>query len=141
MPATVVAIQSHAKLLLINLRINKNASNYIRCAETETRKRDTETSSDLESLEESDTESGSSGAKREQRKLAMQQLRRPSLLAASGRHHYGSFYLRMGAVGEYRSLHSTLCDSGVSLKFFIRFLCSIWHRQHDLFRPGIRSIL
>lgn len=70
--------------------------------EAKQRMHDVETSSDLDSLDESDTESGSSREKREQKKLAMQQLRRPSLLSAPGRHHYGSFYLRMGAVGEYR---------------------------------------
>lgn len=89
-------------------------------AETETRKRDAETSSDLESFEESDTESGSSREKRETKKIAMQQLRRPSFLAAPGRHHYGSFYLRMGAVGEYRVLISPLASDFQSF-FHCRF--------------------
>lgn len=54
-------------------------------------------STDLESINESDTESHTSSDC--QRRSS--QLRRPSILAAmagGGRGHYGSFYLRMGAV-------------------------------------------
>lgn len=61
------------------------------------------TSTDLESMnnhddDESDAESHTSSECRQQRQA---QMRRPSILAAmaaGGRGHYGSFYLRMGAV-------------------------------------------
>lgn len=53
--------------------------------------------SSSDDFDESDTESGSSENKR--KKAVIQPIRRPSLLLAPGRHHYGSFYLRMGAVG------------------------------------------
>ena len=43
---------------------------------------------------ESDTESQTSIPRR------MSVCRRPSMLLTTGRHHYGSFYLRMGAVGK-----------------------------------------
>lgn len=69
-----------------------------------TRRHDADTSSDLDSFDESDTESGTSttkGKKGMKKKVVMQPVRRPSVLAAPGRHHYGSFYLRMGAVGEF----------------------------------------
>lgn len=77
-----------------------------------------ETSSDLDSLDESDTESGSSHGIREHKKLAMQQMRRPSLLVQPGRHHYGSFYLRMGAVGELPLVFRRF--SAKILTFFLR---------------------
>lgn len=53
--------------------------------------------SDLNSSDESDTESRSSD---EHRRSVIIPSRRPSILAALGQHHYGSFYLRMGAVGK-----------------------------------------
>lgn len=53
--------------------------------------------SSSDDFDESDTESGSSENKR--KKAVIQPVRRPSVLFAPGRHHYGSFYLRMGAVG------------------------------------------
>ena len=56
-------------------------------------------SSDLDSMDESDTESQTSGSKRHKKNIVLPP-RRPSLLVQPGRHHYGSFYLRMGAVGE-----------------------------------------
>lgn len=59
-------------------------------------KRDIEMSSELNSSDETDTESGSSRA---HNKHVIVTPRRPSLLAALGHQHYGSFYLRMGAVG------------------------------------------
>lgn len=58
-------------------------------------------------MDESDTESNSVHNKR----LSSVQIpaaRRPSLLSPLGRqHHYGSFYLRMGAVGKFVWLVST----------------------------------
>lgn len=57
-------------------------------------------SSDLDSIDESDTESQTSGSKRHKKNMVIPPLRRPSLLVQPGRHHYGSFYLRMGAVGK-----------------------------------------
>lgn len=57
-------------------------------------------SSDIESIDESDTESQTSGSRHNRKHVVSPQLRRPSLLAVAGRHHYGSFYLRMGAVGK-----------------------------------------
>lgn len=54
-------------------------------------------SSDLNSSDETDTESRSSD---EHRRSVIIPSRRPSILAALGQHHYGSFYLRMGAVGK-----------------------------------------
>lgn len=56
-------------------------------------------SSELHSSDESDTESGSSHHKKVKRNVIISP-RRPSVLAGIGRHHYGSFYLRMGAVGK-----------------------------------------
>lgn len=51
-------------------------------------------------MDESDTESGSCDTKRIP-SHAQVSMRRPSILAPLGRqHHYGSFYLRMGAVGK-----------------------------------------
>lgn len=51
-----------------------------------------------DSMDESDTDSTST----HRRIPPAIQVRRPSLLSPLGRqHHYGSFYLRMGAVGEY----------------------------------------
>lgn len=74
------------------------------------RRHDAETSSDLESFDESDTETASSESKDDKKKkkkkkknttkVVLQPVRRPSVLAAPGRNHYGSFYLRMGAVGK-----------------------------------------
>lgn len=55
-------------------------------------------SSDLDSIDESDTESQTSGSRRA--RMVAPPLRRPSILLVAGRHHYGSFYLRMGAVGN-----------------------------------------
>lgn len=56
------------------------------------------TTSASDSMEESDTESGSCGTKHVPNVVTA---RRPSLLQPLGRqHHYGSFYLRMGAVGK-----------------------------------------
>lgn len=52
----------------------------------------------MDSLDESDTESGSSGVK-PKKNIIISPARRPSFMAAPSRHHYGSFYLRMGAVG------------------------------------------
>lgn len=53
-----------------------------------------------ESLDESDTDSNSMHKKRLSLSMAAS-ARRPSLLAPLGRqHHFGSFYLRMGAVGR-----------------------------------------
>lgn len=67
---------------------------------SEEKKRDVESvSSELHSSDESDTESGSSRAKTKRNVIV--QPRRPSVLAGIGRHHYGSFYLRMGAVGKH----------------------------------------
>lgn len=59
-------------------------------------------SSDLDSIDESDTESQTSGSKRHRKNMVIPPLRRPSLLVQPGRHHYGSFYLRMGAVGKLK---------------------------------------
>lgn len=56
-------------------------------------------SSDMESIDESDTESQTSGMKHK-KTVIIPSPRRPSLLPAPGRYHYGSFYLRMGAVGK-----------------------------------------
>lgn len=65
----------------------------------EDEKRDVESvSSELHSSDESDTESGSSHVKPKRNVIVSP--RRPSVLAGIGRHHYGSFYLRMGAVGK-----------------------------------------
>ncbi|XP_031622847.1 proton channel OtopLc isoform X2 [Contarinia nasturtii] len=62
-------------------------------------KRDSESvSSELHSSDESDTESGSSHNHRKAKRNVILSPRRPSVLAGIGRHHYGSFYLRMGAV-------------------------------------------
>lgn len=54
---------------------------------------------------DSDTDSNSLQKKR-QLSSTIPSARRPSLLAPLGgrQHHYGSFYLRMGAVGKYPSL-------------------------------------
>ncbi|XP_055300665.1 proton channel OtopLc isoform X2 [Sitodiplosis mosellana] len=61
-------------------------------------RRDTESvSSELHSSDESGTESGSSRHRKPKRNVIISP-RRPSVLAAIGRHHFGSFYLRMGAV-------------------------------------------
>lgn len=60
-------------------------------------------SSDIESIDESDTESQTSNSRHNQKHMVVPPLRRPSLLAVAGRHHYGSFYLRMGAVGKTMS--------------------------------------
>lgn len=60
-------------------------------------KRDIEMSSEINSSDETDTESGSSRAHNKRNVIVTP--RRPSLLAALGHQHYGSFYLRMGAVG------------------------------------------
>lgn len=68
----------------------------------EPQKCDTENSSELNSSDESDTESGSSRGIKTRRNVIVSPLRRPSVLAAIGGHHYGSFYLRMGAVGMFR---------------------------------------
>lgn len=54
-------------------------------------------SSELNSSNESDTESRSSDEPK--RPTVYVPSRRPSMLAALGHQHYGSFYLRMGAVG------------------------------------------
>lgn len=56
----------------------------------------------MNSSDESDTESGSSRGIKPRRSVIVSPLRRPSVLAAIGGHHYGSFYLRMGAVGMFR---------------------------------------
>lgn len=69
---------------------------------SDSRNREFETSSDLESLDESDTESGSSEHKKSKKKVIIQPARRQSVMPVPGRNHYGSFYLRMGAVGKYR---------------------------------------
>lgn len=58
-------------------------------------------SSELNSSDESDTESGSSRNAKPRRSVTTILQRRPSVLAGIGRHHYGSFYLRMGAVGKH----------------------------------------
>ena len=65
-----------------------------------------QTSSELNSSDESDTESGRSRNGRSKRKkVVIQQQRRPSDVFRPGRHHYGSFYLRMGAVGTSFPFH------------------------------------
>lgn len=57
-------------------------------------------SSELNSSDESDTESGSSRKKNKKSpRNVIVSPRRPSVIAGIARHHYGSFYLRMGAVG------------------------------------------
>lgn len=57
----------------------------------------------MESIDESDTESQTSGIKHK-KNIVVPSPRRPSLLATPGRYHYGSFYLRMGAVGKFCKL-------------------------------------
>lgn len=76
---------------------------YFRLIATKaSRRHDADTSSDLDSFDESDTESGTSvNRSGRKKKVVLPPMRRPSVLAGIGRHHYGSFYLRMGAVGEF----------------------------------------
>lgn len=63
----------------------------------------TRSTSASESMDESDTDSISMHNKR--MSSSVPSARRPSLLSPLGRqHHYGSFYLRMGAVGKFECL-------------------------------------
>lgn len=65
---------------------------------TSSKKRNS-TSASSESMDESDTESSNSTSNSKPIPSTIPSARRPSLLAPLGRqHHYGSFYLRMGAV-------------------------------------------
>lgn len=79
----------------VNLTLNEKKKQF-KISEPE--KREADGSSELNSSDESDTESGSSRNVKPRRSVTILQ-RRPSVLAGIGRHHYGSFYLRMGAVG------------------------------------------
>lgn len=61
----------------------------------------TRSTSASESMDESDTDSTSTH-RNKRMPPAISSARRPSLLSPLGRqHHYGSFYLRMGAVGKW----------------------------------------
>ena len=59
-------------------------------------------SSTSDSGEESERESESSHRSRRKGSKSIVAMRRPSIMAATTRaeHHFGSFYLRMGAVGN-----------------------------------------
>lgn len=97
-------------------------------------------SSELHSSDESDTESGSSHHTKAKRNVIISP-RRPSVLAGIGRHHYGSFYLRMGAVGKYIKLSNSWSHHQSKFLFScVRLrVCvfSFWHRKHDLLGIGI----
>lgn len=100
----------------------------------------------MDSFDESDTESGTSEEKsgkknkNKKKKVVVQPVRRPSVLAAPGRHHYGSFYLRMGAVGKlfiFLSLFLLLlgvCVETYAQNIIIASIClykiSLYFKQH-----------
>lgn len=94
--------------------------------------------SGTDSMDESDTDSNSV----HHRLPPPIPVRRPSLLSPLGRRdaHYGSFYLRMGAVGK--------CPPPVLLQSFVHIILilnvvnySLWNWQHDLFGLGIWPVL
>lgn len=59
--------------------------------------------------------------------------RNSSLISIPKQNHYGSFYLRMGAVG-------TIAFSFAFSNSFV-FCSSLRDRKHDLFRPRVRTVL
>lgn len=77
-------------------------------SELEEEKSPSNVSSELNSSDESDTESGSSRKRKKSSRNVIVSPRRPSVIAGIARHHYGSFYLRMGAVGGYTIIEYTL---------------------------------
>lgn len=86
-------------------------------------------SSDLDSIDESDTESQTSGSRHAHKNMVAPPLRRPSILLVAGRHHYGSFYLRMGAVGKLLKRWQVTGER----HFYCFYFFSFWNWQHDLF--------
>lgn len=64
------------------------------------------TSSSSDSGDDSDHEESESSQNARKTSRTIVAMRRPSIMAAAAlkNHHYGSFYLRMGAVGEFQNL-------------------------------------
>lgn len=92
-----------------------------------------------ESIEDSDTDSNSLHKKR-QLSSSIPSARRPSLLAPLGgrQHHYGSFYLRMGAVGMlFFSFYIYL----IKILFMILFIIYLISLTNFIIAFGIGSMI